>query len=314
MRFVAGLALGVVVGVVAMRAAVPADVPEPEEVVPEPVPEVEAPPPEPSYPPYYTVELDGADVATDRRVALVDMMPLVGRQQVVEVVYDHDAVTRPTTFKALRQTPEWQVGVRLALGEMGAWRLRDSRWGVLEAVGMFETVNNRLDPDLANPLREPSADWPGCGKGGTFSSCVDPGQYYGLNSDRALRPRAVTPAETLDAGVQVAVAAWFVYEEALLGEITAGATSFCHLCGGRGYGRPYDQCSGSGDDAARGPIVFRGPSTWLKSQKRYSLSPLAVVDFEVGPKPTASKAYVDYLLHADATTYADAATRTSHRR
>jgi hypothetical protein len=273
---------------------------------PRPAPSEEAPADAP-LPASYTVELDGAAGAARRRTVAVELAPIVGRAQRVEVVYDLDAVTRPATLEGLRKQADWVSGVRLLLGEVGAWRLRTSRWGLLEGVGILETVYNRLDPDLTNPLRKRGVkDWPGCGQGGSVATCIDPGQYLGMDSDRALRPREAVPDEAeLLAGLDRAVAAWFVFEEALLGEITAGATSFVHLCGGAAYGQAQDGCA----DPMRGPIVFRGPSVWMPGQGRYALSALAAVDFEAGPAPTEARAYVDYLLGSDAAAYGEAAVR-----
>lgn len=265
---------------------------------PTPAPPPPAPPP---LPPSYTVDLPGtAEAPADRlRTASVDLLPVIGRKQRVDVRYDLHLITRPTTYEALRDGPDWVAGVRLLLGEMGAWRLRDGRWSLLEAVGILETVQNRFNPDLANPLRIAGvADWPGCGVGGTFASCIHPRQYLGLASDRALRPRLATPDEALLlTAIDRAVAGWFVYEEALLGEITAGATSFVHQCGGARYGQPSTSCTGP--DAARGPIAFRGPSHWLKEQGRYALSTLGTVDYVEAPPPTEPRAYIEYLLAPD---------------
>lgn len=284
-----------------------------EEPTPEPEPEQAST----ALPASYTVELEGVEGHPRRhhRRTRVDLRPINGREQTVEVVYNLHEVTRPISVRQLRDGPEWMVGVRLLLGEVGAWRLREGRWSLLESVGILETVHNRLEPDLANPLRIAGvATWPGCGQGGTFSTCIDPKQYYGLASDRALRPRVAVPDEReLNASVDIAVAAWFVFEEALFGEITAGATSFVHLCGGAGYGRSHHDCSRPGDKPNHGPVVFRGPSAWLPKQGRYALEALGVVDFVEGAPSTSSKAYVDYLLATDAAVFADAATREPPR-
>jgi hypothetical protein len=246
----------------------------------------------------WRVELDGAGT----RSASASLAPVTGRDQTVEVWFDVDAVTRPTTLAELRSAPDWVAGVRLLLGEVGAWRLAANRWGLLEGVGILETVGNRFNEDLANPLHKAGAsDWPGCGVGAVFATCIDPKQYRGLDTDRALRPReAVDDEELLLRAVDRAVLAWFVYEEALLGEITAGATSFVHLCGGSGYGRSHKDCEGAGADPNRGPVVFRGPSEWLRKEGRYALESLGAVDFVEGQPPTEPKAYVAYLLTSDA--------------
>jgi hypothetical protein len=256
----------------------------------------------------WSVELEGVAEAAPgaRRAAEVDLLPLTGRAATVEVTYDLEAVLAPTSLDALRRRPDWVVGVRLLLGEVGAWRLRDSRWALLEGVGILETVRNRFDPNLANPLRVPGvADWPGCGPGARFADCIDPAQYVGLTTDRALRPRVAVPdPEELTLAADRAVAAWYVFEEALLGEITAGATSFVHLCGGPDgpasptYGAPLAGCSAAGGDPSRGPAVFRGPSTWSAKQGRYTLETLATVDFEPGLPPTGSRAYPEALRSA----------------
>lgn len=300
--------LGLSVRAASPRASAPAG----------PTPQAAAPPAPPRLPRSYVVELEGAAQAPAhaRRTASVHLLPIVGRDQRVDVVYDAAAVLRPTTLDALRTAPEWEVGVRLLLGEMGAWRLRDSRWSLLEGVGILETVANRFEPDLSNPLRiDGVRAWQGCGRGGTFASCVHPEQYLGLDSGRALRPRDTTAQEaTLLAGVDRAVAAWFVFEEALLGEITAGATSFVHLCGGQAYGRSTRDCEGPGADPSRGPIVFRGPSAWLPDKGRYALEVLGAVDFEAAPPPEAEHAYRTYLLGHDAAVYAAEAARQGEGR
>lgn len=246
----------------------------------------------------WRVELDGAGT----RAASSNLAAVTGRDQAVEVRFDVDAVTRPTTLAELRGAPDWVAGVRLLLGEVGAWRLASNRWGLLEGVGILETVGNRFNEDLANPLHKAGAsDWPGCGVGAVFATCIDPKQYRGLDTERALRPReAVDDEELLLRAVDRAVLAWFVYEEALLGEITSGATSFVHLCGGSGYGRSHKDCDGAGADPNRGPVVFRGPSEWLRKEGRYALESLAAVDFVDGQPPMEPKAYVAYLLTADA--------------
>jgi hypothetical protein len=268
------------------------------------------PPPPSATPGRWSVELDGvaATPADARRGVEVDLRPFNGRTATVEVIYDVEAVLAPTTLDVLRGRPDWVAGVRLLLGEVGAWRLRDSRWGLLEGVGILETVRNRFDPDLANPLRVPGfADWPGCGPGARFADCIDPAQYVGLATDRALRPRTAVPdAQELLVAADRAVAAWYVFEEALLGEVTAGATSFVHLCGGPlgpaspTYGRPLAGCSEAGGDPARGPAVFRGPSAWSAKQGRYTLETLATVDFEPGAPPTEPRAYPEALLRGTA--------------
>lgn len=304
MRFVALLALAAActaAAVYVMAEPAPSSAEGAVAEVAEPTPEPTATPA--PLPDHYSTELEGAATSANRRTAVVDLLPVNGRDQRVEIIYDLDAVTHRTTFEGLRDDPEWSVGVRLLLGEMGAWRLRDSRYALLEAVGILETVYNRLEPDLSNPLRiEGVRHWPGCGAGGNFNTCIDPDEYLGLNSSRALAPKV--GASWLLA-VDKAVAAWFLFEEAMFGEITAGATSFVHRCGGRLYGRPTTVCEGPGADAARGPILFRGPSRWLPDKGRYALAPLGVVDFEEGPPPTGPRAYVDYLLSTNTTDYAE---------
>jgi hypothetical protein len=296
-RAVLGLAVLAGLGLVALSQRPSASTPPAP--APEPAAEVLAVEPK-ALPASYAVELEGAAEAPParRRIVSVDLVPVIGRRQRVDVVYDLEAVTRPTTLADLREAADWEAGVRLLLGEMGAWRLRDGRWSLLEAVGILETVQNRFNPDLANPLRIPGvADWPGCGHGGTFATCIDPAQYLGLASQRALSPRqAAGDEELLFGAVDRAVAAWFVFEEALLGEITAGATSFVHQCGGASYGQPSTACTGAGADPSRGPIVFRGPSFWLAGQGRYALETLGRIDYVEGAPPTRDRAYVAYLL------------------
>jgi hypothetical protein len=262
-----------------------------------------------------TVELLVDDAPPGRlRTVTVDLRPFDGRDDQLRVTYDVDGATRPTSLARIATLPDWVAGVRLLLGEVGVGRLRASRWSVLEGVGILETVRNRLDPLLANPLDVRGVRaWPGCGPGGTFPSCIDPGQYLGIATSQALRPRTAAPDEaTLLEATDRAVTAWVVFELGVLTDVTAGATSFVHLCGGPSYGHPTAACDGAGVDepgaeAHTGPIVFRGPSAWSKRDGRYLLSVLGKVDYERGAPPADPKAYVGYLLGSDAAAYVEAA-------
>mgnify|MGYP003337118458 CR=1 FL=1 len=61
--------------------------------------------------------------------------------------------------------------MRHCVARVGADRLLASRYGVLEAIGILYTVDNRMDRSAVNPLDLPRApDYPGCGPGGSFAT------------------------------------------------------------------------------------------------------------------------------------------------
>jgi hypothetical protein len=254
------------------------------------------------------VTLEGAAQAPKerQRTVTVDLAPVLGKEQKIAVTYDIDAVTKPTTLAQVRKAPKWVTASRLLLGEIGIGRLRASRWSLLEGVGILQTVRNRMDPQVSNPLGVKGvANWPGCGPKGTFQTCIHPKEYLGIATTQALKPLKSTAGD-LDLVLQAAdraVAAWVVFDQGLLGDVTDGATSYVHRCGGDAYGQPTTACDGRGRDAKganphTGPVVFKGPGQWLAAKGHYTMSILGKIDYAKGHLPTSPKAYTSYLKEA----------------
>jgi len=185
------------------------------------------------------------------------------------IAYDLDEVTRSLSVGALDDEPALSVAVRLLLSEVGAARLPQTKNGLIEAVGVLYTVKNRLDPAAANPLAVPGhRGFPGCGEGGTFSTCANPRQYLGLRTWRATRPASGYPDWLIERAVDRAVIAWHLMEQGLVPDYTGGATNFVHRCGGAAYGETTWHCDGSmargvrdtpGAVSHTGPISFMAP-------------------------------------------------------
>lgn len=212
--------------------------------------------------------------------------------------YDERAALRPLEVAEYATEPAWVVAVRLLLSEVGPDRLVGSEHGLVEAVGVLQTVRNRLDPDVSNPDGVPGLrPWPGCGVGGTFQSCANPDEYRGLAQRRARAPeRSFADPELLREATDVAVAAWWLAFRADAPDVTRGATSFAHRCGGAAYGRSVSACDGSPDtpdvpgaSPTTGPIAFRGPGGFDAARGFYRLTTLATLDYAplpAGVRPT----------------------------
>ncbi len=246
----------------------------------------------------------GADGAAALPVATRDVaVPWVTtpRGEPVWIRYALDPAVGEVSARDLSALPEWAYAVRLLLSESGSHRLAQARWGILEALGILETVDNRLDPAAWNPagVRGASA-WPGCRRtpsastspeaaAAAFKTCANPGQYFGLKQRRALAPREAVPEARLLPAVDVAVAAWWLRREGLVAGVAGGATSFVHRCGGAAYGASTARCDGkpapdgtpdpAGAERRSGPIVFFGPSRFDRSRGRYLMTTLAAVDY-----------------------------------
>lgn len=274
--------LHVVVGIAALSAPLgTAQTSEPNDPVSQAEPVaapsiVEAAPPSPAF----ALPVDDTTPGATLREVVVDAAPFSGRPDAERVVYDLDAVLRPISTRRMGELPDWAVAVRLVLSEVGADRVIQSRYGLVEAMGVIETVRNRLDPAHWNPngvrgLRP----WPGCGEDGTFATCANPQQYYGMSRDRALNPAsAYGNRELLLAAIDQSVAAWWLLDTQVVAEVTNGATSFHHACGGSSYGADPQWCSST----ITGPIVFKGPVRWLASEGRYDIAQTRRVDYRRG--------------------------------
>lgn len=216
--------------------------------------------------------------------------------------YDYDAVVRPVSSAELPLEPELSLAVRLILSEVGADRLLYSRHGLLEAVGILYTVDNRLDPTVWNPLDLPRAPhFEGCGPDGDFGACANPQQYLGMGSWRALDPGLRYRPELLEAAADRAVLAWWLQETGLIGDITEGATNYVHRCGAAGYGLTTHHCDGHlgkpsrdvrGANPHSGPTVFRAPERWVARRGVYALSESRWIDYEPYFEPAEVDRYV----------------------
>ena len=233
-----------------------------------------------------------AEGCLDRREVFVDTASfgVPGQPGGLWLSYDYDAVTRPLTPAELRAEPdELSLAVRLIISEVGADRLMFNRFGALEAIGILYTVDNRLQPEVYDPLDVPAAPvFEGCGRRGSFASCANPEQYLGMSSWRALKPTSRYRPALLEAAVDRAVVAWWLQENGLVEDFTLGATNYVHRCGGAAYGLTTPHCDGHlgrprrdvpGADPHTGPIVFRAPATWLHRRGYYSLYESVHVDY-----------------------------------
>jgi hypothetical protein len=204
------------------------------------------------------------------------------------IAYDYEDLTRPVSYADFEGERELSLAVRLILSEVGADRLVESRNGLLEAVAILYTVDNRLDPATANPQGVPGYyGFPGCGPGGDFASCANADEYLGMNTWRATRPASGYDAALLRAAMDVAVTAWVIQERGLIADFTGGATSYVHRCGGAAYGRPTPWChDGLIDGVAdvpgarphAGPATFRAP-TELDPRGYYRMQETIWVDY-----------------------------------
>ena len=237
-----------------------------------------------------------AATGTNVRKVLVDASPFGGRSEQEWVTYDLDAVLKPITSRRMAELPDWAVAVRLVLSEVGADRLLANRYGLVEAMGVIETVFNRLDVDAWNPLAiRGIGGWPGCGEGATFASCANPQQYYGMSRDRALNPSAAYGRrEMLLQAIDRAVVAWWLVDTDMVPDVTEGATSFHHACGGAAYGADPSRCGGS--STVTGPVIFKGPGRWLGSAGRYETVVKRQVDYRPGVGADTSEGWMGRYL------------------
>lgn len=228
-----------------------------------------------------------------------------------EVVYDPEEVLAPVAVRDYARLPAWAVAARLLLAEVGVGRLTRSEHALAEAVGILETIRNRLEPAVWDAEGRGVRPWPGCAVDdpaadpvttGAWHRCATPSQYLGLRHTRALAPRRATRDDAaLAAAVDVAVAAWVLHTEDGVAGLTHGAVSFVHRCGGAAYGARTVFCDRRrstpdvrGAESTTGPIVFKGPGPFLRNAGRYELVETQVVDFVPGdaPRPRALEAYV----------------------
>lgn len=205
------------------------------------------------------------------------------------LTYDLNAVTRPVTEPDLLTEPELSLAVRLILSEVGADRLLANRYGLLEAVGILYTVDNRLDATVYNPEgRARAPTFPGCGPDGSFATCINAQQYLGMATWRALDPGSRYDPGVLEAATDLAVVAWWLQESGLVPDFTQGATNYTHRCGDAGYGLTTHHCDRHmgrprgdvpGANPFTGPLVFRTPEVFLDRRGHYSLYVSRWVDY-----------------------------------
>jgi hypothetical protein len=204
--------------------------------------------------------------------------------------YDYHTVTRQLSGTELLFEDELSLAVRLIISEVGADRLLANRYGLLEAIGILYTVDNRLEWEVYNPLDQPKAPaYEGCGPDGEFATCANPEQYLGMATWRALDPSSRYRPELLEAAVDRAVLAWWLQETRLVEDFTSGATVYVHRCGGAAYGLTTHHCDRHlgrpkrdvpGANPFTGPLVFRAPEAWLPRRGFYSLYISGVVDWQ----------------------------------
>lgn len=231
--------------------------------------------------------LEDTRVVTPREVA-VDPALLGTEGPVDYVVYDVSPALRPVRLDELATLPDVALAVRLVLSEVGPDRLLGNRNGLFEAIGVIQTVFNRLDPVAWNPEGVDGVrPWPGCDADGTFRTCAAPSQYLGLKQSRGLRPReSVRDPQRLLAATDVAVAAWWLVSTGRAPDVAAGGTSFVHRCGGAAYGARTIYCDGRGPTAdtaganpRTGPIVFKAPGHFQPDRGFYTLRDAARIDY-----------------------------------
>jgi hypothetical protein len=216
------------------------------------------------------------------------MVSPIGTYGAVEpIAYDYTEVTRSIELSQMAHESDVSIAVRLLLGEVGPSRLVNNENGFEEAVGILDSVKNRMDPAAYNPEGKARfRGFPGCGPEGSLQACVNPRQYLGIQSVRALRPTHRIRPEILEAAVDRAVLAWWLVETGTARGVSNGATSFVHRCGGTAYGLTTDYCDGRGKDMAgaqgtTGPLVLKGPGEFLPSRGHYALVERAKVDYVV---------------------------------
>lgn len=218
-----------------------------------------------------------------------DALEVPGRNGGEWLSYDFAAVTRSLSYAELQEEPELSLAVRLVLSEIGADRLLANRYGMLEAVGILYTVDNRLEPNVYNPEdRSRVPIFPGCGPDGSFASCANAQQYLGMSTWRALDPGSRYDGALLEAAADVAVVAWWLQERGLVADFTEGATNYTHRCGDAGYGLTTHHCDRHmgrprqdvpGANPFTGPLVFRTPEVFQERRGHYSLYISRWVDY-----------------------------------
>jgi len=237
-----------------------------------------------------------AHETADVRTFFADLTPLNTERDGVWITYDLGAVTRRVRRAEMPAEPELSVAVRLALSEVGPHRLLESRYGVLEAAGIYESVYNRMDPAVYNPQgAERVAIFEGCGDEGAFGTCANPDQYLGLRMPIARNP-GDDPRTTQ--AVDQAVLAWWLLQQGILEDVTQGATNFVHRCGGAAYGRVTMACDGKGTDvpgakSTTGPILFKAPGELRRGY--YRVEPTVAIDYDLSTSPWAEGEWHDYL-------------------
>ena len=208
----------------------------------------------------------------------------------VWLTYNYDAVTRRIDTAEIEDEPELSLAVRLILSEVGADRLLANRYGLMEAVGILYTVDNRLNQEAYNPEGRARAPvFPGCGPDGDFARCTNAAQYLGMSSWRALDPGARYDGAMLEAATDVAVVAWWLQEHHVISDFTQGATNYTHRCGAAAYGMTTHHCDRhmgrpggdvKGANPYTGPLVFRTPEVFHERKGFYSLYVSRWVDYD----------------------------------
>jgi len=206
------------------------------------------------------------------------------------ISYDYSEVVSPLGFSDLRGESELSLAVRLLISEVGADRLLMNRYGLLEAVGILYTVDNRLDPSAYNPESYAEAPiFPGCGPNGSFYECINAEQYLGMSTWRALTPERHYKPEVLESAVDVAVVAWWLQQHRWIEDFTDGATNYVHRCGATAYGLTTHHCDAHIGNPARdvpganpftGPIVFKAPTVFLQRKGFYGLHESRRIEFD----------------------------------
>lgn len=226
------------------------------------------------------------------REVLVDAVALgLPHAEADVLLYDAFPLTRALALDELLDEAQLSLAVRLLISEIGADRLVLSRNGIVEALGILQSVRNRLEPAGYNP--EDRADAPvfeGCGPEGSFATCVvQPHQYLGVTTQRALAPRDVYDPELLEAAVDRAVLAWWLFDRRLVPDVTHGATNYVHRCGGAAYGMTTPHCDGhmgrprrdvAGANPYTGPTMFQAPARWRPTRGYYALEASRFVHFD----------------------------------
>lgn len=250
-------------------------------------------------PGHHGFTVTGASGQLERPRTVVVSDHTFGGATVEHLTYDAAVILRPIALSELASEPDWSIAVRLLLSEVGADRLLKSRWGLIEAIGILETITNRLDADTANPDGiDGVAPWPGCEAGATWASCANPKQYLGLRKSTALAPARAKVRASLSDALDLAMTAWWLHSTGLVTDVTDGATGFVHRCGGAAYGERTIYCDrrrgGTPDIPGAlphsGPIVFKGPAGFDPKRGYYPMQIRRVVDFRTGPPLAAGEA------------------------